>query len=70
MLVRKNIRMSKEIAKWYEDKAKDLGISQSSLMVIALGDYIKQEKALNMPADIQFLLNQVKRDSPEKPNEG
>lgn len=62
--------MSKDIAKWYEDKAKDLGISQSSLMVIALGDYVKQEKALNMPSDIQSLLDQIKRESPEKPNEG
>ena len=47
-LVRKNIRMSQKIAKWYEDKAKDLGVSQTNLMVMALNEYIKQDQVVDM----------------------
>lgn len=47
-LVRKNIRMGEEIANWYEEKANILGVSQSNLMVMALAEYIKQEKVANI----------------------
>lgn len=47
-LTRKNIRMSSKVAGWYEDKAKELGISQNSLMVMALNEYIKQDRVIDM----------------------
>lgn len=47
-LVRKNINMSLKIAKWYEEKAKELGVSQSSVMVLALNEYIKQSDAVDV----------------------
>ncbi len=47
-LVRKNIRMSPEVANWYEMRAKELGVSQSNLMVMALSEYIKQDKTIGM----------------------
>ena len=47
-LARKNIRMSLKIAGWYEDKAKELGITQNSLMVMALNEYIKQDRVIDM----------------------
>ena len=59
-LVSKHIRMSAKIAKWYEDKAQELGVSQTNLMVMALNDYIKQENALSMPSDIETLIKQIK----------
>lgn len=40
--------MSQKIAKWYEDKAKDLGVSQTNLMVMALNEYIKQDQVVDM----------------------
>ena len=40
-VVRKNIRMSPEVADWFEKRAKELGVSQSNLMVMALSEYIK-----------------------------
>lgn len=52
-LVRKNIRMSPEVAEYYEIKAKELGISQSAAMVMALAEYIKQEKTINMIAGME-----------------
>lgn len=62
-LVSKHIRMSVKIAKWYEDKAQELGVSQTNLMVMALNDYIKQENALRMPSDIETLIDQIKEIS-------
>lgn len=46
-LVRKNIRMSEELASWYEKKASELGVSQSNLMVMALDFYVRQDKAMS-----------------------
>lgn len=67
-LVRKNIRMSPEIAKYYEDKARELGISQSAMMVIALNEYIKQEKTINMMSNMEYMLKltEAKPDPEEK----
>ena len=45
-IVRKNINMSKALASYYEEKAKELGVSQSALMVIALSEYMKQAQAM------------------------
>lgn len=61
-LVRKNIRMSGQIADWYADRAKELGVSQTNLMVMALGEYIKQEKTIDVMANLQVLINQMEID--------
>ena len=57
--VRKNINMSRELASWYEEKAKKLGISHSNLMVMALAEYVKQDKTIDVMANIQKLMNQL-----------
>ena len=54
MSVRKNIKISEETAKWYEDKAKEIGTTQSALMSIALNDYIKQDNALKTRSNIMI----------------
>ena len=59
MKVRKNLTMSNEIASWYEEKAKKLGISQSNMMVIALADYIKQEKTLDMMSKLEGMMEKL-----------
>lgn len=41
--VRVNIRMSKELKSWYEQKAKREGMAYSAFMVMALREYMKQE---------------------------
>ena len=66
MKVRKNLTMSNEIAAWYEEKAKKLGISQSNMMVMALADYIKQEKALDMMSKLEEMIKQLEKESPRK----
>ena len=59
MKVRKNLTMSNEIASWYEEKAKELGISQSNMMVMALAEYIKQEKALDMMSNLEEMMKKL-----------
>lgn len=59
IVVRKNIRMSPEVAKWYEIKAKELGVSQSNLMVMALSEYIKQDKTIKMMSNLQEIIEKL-----------
>lgn len=58
-LARKNIWMSKQIASWYEDESKKTGMTQSSIMVMALSSYIDQRKTFDMMdlARQQLILN-------------
>ena len=58
-LVRKNIRMSPEVAKWYEEKSKELGVSQSNLMVMALSEYIKQDKTIRMMSNLEEMIKKL-----------
>lgn len=63
-LVRKNIRMSKKTAEWYEEKAKEMGVSQSNLMAMALADYIRQEKAMESMSGLEKLVSDLKNIKP------
>ena len=65
-VVRKNIRMSPEVAKWYEEKAKELGVSQSNLMVMALGEYIKQDKTIKMMSNLQEIIEKLEDAGTQK----
>lgn len=47
-LTRKNIWMSKQIASWYEEESTKTGMTQSSIMVMALSSYIDQRKGFEM----------------------
>lgn len=58
-LVRKNIRMSPEVAKWYEKRAKELGVSQSNLMVMALSEFIKQDKTISIMSNLKEVIEKL-----------
>lgn len=58
-VIRKNIRMSPEVAEWYEKRAKELGVSQSNLMVMALSEYIKQDKTIMMMSNFQEVIRKL-----------
>lgn len=58
-LVRKNIRLSDEIAKWYEKRSEELGISQSNLMTMALSQYIDQQRGLEMMSQFKEMVEQL-----------
>ena len=53
--------MSQEVAEWYEVKAKELGVSQSNLMVMALSEYIKQDKTIKMMSRIMEKLENLEQ---------
>lgn len=59
MAVRKNISISEETAKWYEEKSKDIGTTQTALMSIALNEYIKQDNALKTMSDIMLEMRKL-----------
>lgn len=59
-LVRKNIQMSEDVAQFYELRSKEMGVSQSALMTIALKDYIDKEKAMSIFDKMQIMLDEVK----------
>ena len=65
-VVRKNIRMSPEVAEWYEEKARELGVSQSNLMVMALSEYIKQDKTIRMMSNLQEIIEKLEKAGPQK----
>lgn len=60
-LIRKNIQMSEEVAKWYEERSKEMGVSQSALMTIALKQYLDQDKAMNVMSKFEKMINDVKK---------
>lgn len=65
-VVRKNIRMSPEVAGWYEKRAKELGVSQSNLMVMALSEHIKQDKTIRMMSNLQEIMEKLETESIDK----
>lgn len=56
---KKQITMSVELCSWYEDKGKEMGVSASSLMVMALQQYIDQQKAINATMGLQEVLRMI-----------
>ena len=59
-IIRKGINMSVTLAGWYENKARELGISQSALMVMALSEYIKQDKAVDIISNLKDIMSVMK----------
>lgn len=51
--------MSLELAEWFEERSKSLGVSQSGVMVMALSEYVKQEKAMNMMGNFESIMQQL-----------
>jgi len=53
---RKGLRMSPDLARWYEEKASEMGITQNALMVMALNEYAKRENVLLMVEEIKRMV--------------
>ena len=50
--MRKGIQMSASLGSWYEQKAKEIGISQTSLIVMAMNLYKDQQEALELSKQV------------------
>lgn len=58
--------MSEEIAKWYEDKAEEMGVSQSALMTMALSQYKDNQEALAFTTQLPIWLKQMEEVAEKK----
>lgn len=56
--MKKTLTIADHIHTWYENKANELGIPVSTLMIVALSDYMKQDSALN---NINSLMNEYNK---------
>lgn len=54
-IYRVNVRVSEKIKSYFEQKSKDTGVSQSSLMALALDEYIDQKIMLEFTKRIDNL---------------
>ena len=59
--------MSEQVAEWYVERSKEMGVSQSALMTMALKQYIDQEKAISLMDNMKQVLADVKRMQEEQP---
>lgn len=57
--LRKQVQMSESIAKWYEDKANEIGSSQNALMLMALKQYIDQQDAIQASKQVPEWLSRI-----------
>ena len=51
-LIRVNIKVSRKIKSYFEDKSKETGVAQSSLMALALEEYIDQKTMIEFTKKI------------------
>lgn len=66
---RVNIRISKKVHEFYKVQAAEMGLSVSSLMAVALNEYMKQQQTIDVMPDLmelykkeQFKLQESKED--------
>ena len=57
--IRKNLTLSPELGAWYDEKARKIGITVSSMMVMALADYKKQDEAMAMINKMSIINNAI-----------
>lgn len=58
-MVRVTTRISAEINDWLDDRTNKTGIPKSTLILLALEQYINQHNALNSMKDIEQVLEQL-----------
>lgn len=60
-LIRVNITLNPDVKKWYEETAKNTGITMSGLMAIALANYMDSKKVLAETGNIAKLVEQLEK---------
>ena len=54
---RVNIRVATWVNDWFDNKARESGISKSALMAMALNEYIDQKESLKAMSRIDYFVN-------------
>lgn len=60
-MVRVNTRIGADANAWLDEQSKKTGIPKSTLIYLAIENYIQQKDALNMMADMGQLVDAIQR---------
>lgn len=58
---RVNIRMSKSMVDFYDDMANEMGVARSYVMVMALKQYIDQQKAMQEMSNVKGYIEAIEK---------
>lgn len=63
-VMRMNIRISKKIRKYFEEKSEETGVPQSSLMALALEEYVDQKEVIRFTSagGVQEIIDNLKKE--------
>lgn len=65
-LIRVNIRVSEKIKKYFEEKSDETGVSQSSLMALALEEYMDQKNMVKFSSNFENYINKIQKTNKSK----
>ena len=63
-VIRTNIRISKKIRKYFEEKSEETGVPQSSLMALALEEYVDQKEVIRFTSsgEVQKIIDNLRKE--------
>ena len=63
-VIRTNIRISKKIRKYFEEKSEETGVPQSSLMAFALEEYVDQKEVIRFTSTggVQKIIDDLNKE--------
>ena len=63
-VIRTNIRISKKIRKYFEEKSEETGVPQSSLMALALEEYVDQKEVIRFTSsgEVQKIIDNLSKE--------
>ena len=63
-VIRTNIRISKKIRKYFEEKSEETGVPQSHLMALALEEYVDQKEVIRFTSsgEVQKIIDNLKKE--------
>lgn len=63
-VMRMNIRISKKIRKYFEEKSEETGVPQSHLMALALEEYVDQKEVIRFTSSggVQKIIDDLKKE--------
>lgn len=63
-VMRMNIRISKKIRKYFEEKSEETGVPQSHLMALALEEYVDQKEVIRFTSsgEVQKIIDNLSKE--------
>lgn len=58
--VRKNVNMSSDIANWIETKSAEIGMTQSSIILMCIAEYIKTQEVIKSMGNLPDIMSELK----------